>query len=71
MNTNGLKDFRCPTCHATDAFRIQARIMLLVTDDGTDYDEDGETEWSPASYCECVACAHHGIVSQFRPRGAR
>ena len=64
-NTNCLQGFRCPECDESDAFRIEARITVFVTDDGTE-DECGQYVWDGDSPCQCGDCGHNGTIKDFR-----
>ena len=63
-NKNCLEGFRCPKCGAEDAFYIEARIEVLVRDDGTE-DQGGDYIWDQEHPCCCAACKHLGRVSDF------
>lgn len=63
-NSNCLQGMECPKCKAPGPFRIAAVITVLVHDDGTE-DEGGDYEWLPASFCECVECAHKATIKDF------
>jgi hypothetical protein len=64
-NTNCLEGIACPKCTSLQPFRIEARVMVLVHDEGTG-DEQGEYHWTDDAYCECVNCAHYGKLRDFR-----
>ncbi len=63
-NTNCLEGIRCPKCGHEDSFKIEATVVVLVTDDGTD--DFGDCEWDDNHYCECGECAHSATVKDFR-----
>jgi hypothetical protein len=63
-NTNCLDGIRCPHCGSEDRFRIEAKTVFTVTDDGTD--DHGDVEWDDGSYAECTECHHSGMLKDFR-----
>lgn len=63
-NTNCLVDMQCPACGSFEPFRVEAVIVVLVHDDGTE-DLGGEYAWEPDNHCECVACDHHATIKDF------
>jgi hypothetical protein len=69
-NKNCLQGIRCPQCGYEDAFRIEARIMVYVTDDGTE-DEGGHYGWDEESFCGCAECDHAGTIKDFRIENQR
>ncbi|MGO9468042.1 MAG: hypothetical protein ACLQVF_28245 [Isosphaeraceae bacterium] len=62
-NTNCLENIKCPVCGNEDSFRIVARSMATVTDDGVE--DHTEMEWDEASYAECSECCRHGSLKDF------
>ena len=65
MNENCLLGFQCPRCGSCGPFYIEARALVLVHDDGTDYPK-GELDWGDESYCECYNCEVYGTVKDFK-----
>jgi hypothetical protein len=63
-NANCLDGMKCPKCGSLEPFSIEVRMMVAVSDDGTE--DYGNAEWEDASYCECRACCFHGIAGDFR-----
>ena len=63
-NENCLAGFRCPSCGSEGPFKIEARVLVTVYDDGTDGSYSG-TEWDGGSYCECFDCGKDGTVKDF------
>lgn len=63
-NTNCLEGIKCPDCGNEESFRIAARTIATVTDDGTE--DYGDMEWDDDSYAECAACLRHGTLKDFR-----
>ena len=55
----------CPKCGRDDRLRIWAYAMVAMTPDGSVETNDPFHEWGPDHYCECEACGHQGIVSDF------
>ena len=51
-NSNCLEGVKCPVCGGEGAFKIEARVVVLVTDEGTE-DQGSDYEWDQDSYCEC------------------
>jgi hypothetical protein len=68
-NKNCLEGIRCPQCDQEDAFRIEARIMVYVTDDGTE--EGGHYAWDGESPCHCADCRHAGTIKDFQIEKAK
>ena len=62
-NTNCLEGIRCPKCGHEDAFKIEAKVLVLVTDDGTE--DLGHSEWDSNHYCECDNCHYSGTIKDF------
>lgn len=65
MNTNVLAGIKCPQCGSEEQFRIEAKAMFDVTDDGTEQ-LNGAVEWDDGNYCECYVCSHYGTVKDFK-----
>jgi hypothetical protein len=63
-NTNCLANIKCPDCGNEDSFRIAAKTIATVTDDGTD--DHGDMEWDDDSYAECTGCPRHGTLKDFQ-----
>ena len=66
MNTNCLKDFKCPACQYEDDFFIQINQIAHMTDRGV-LDIQGDNEYRCTSYCRCGECGHEGNVGDFCP----
>jgi DNA-directed RNA polymerase subunit RPC12/RpoP len=62
-NSNCLEGIACPKCGNDSSFRIEARTLAEVTDDGAE--TFGDMEWDADSYAECPECGHHGTVGEF------
>ena len=62
-NKNCLEGIRCPECGHEDAFRIEAQIMVIVRDDGTE-DGGGDYAWDDESPCRCAECNHAGKIKR-------
>lgn len=63
-NKNCLKGMRCPECGSYGPFLIEAKVTILIYDDGTE-DDGTDTEWEDDSYCHCPECNHAGDVKEF------
>ena len=63
-NINCLADMRCPKCGSFGPFHIEAKIMVLVYDEGAE-EEGTAYEWDSASYCECHLCHQTGSIETF------
>jgi hypothetical protein len=63
-NTNCLKGFACPDCGSEEGFYIEARVEVLVRDDGTE-DQGGEYMRDDDHACRCADCDHQGLVMDF------
>jgi hypothetical protein len=63
-NTNCLKNIKCPSCGNEESFRIAAKTIFTVTDDGTE--DHGDIEWDDDSYAECVQCSRHSTSKDFQ-----
>lgn len=61
-NTNCLDGMQCPSCNSFGPFRIQAQVVLIVHDDGTEV--SGDTEWDDFAHCVCK-CGHEATVGGF------
>ena len=69
MNENCLFGFQCPSCGSCGPFYIEARLVVLVHDDGTDFPEQDNMdvmEWDNESYCKCYNCELYGTVKDFK-----
>ena len=62
-NTNCLEGIRCPKCGHEDSFKIEATVVALVTDEGTE--DFGDVEWDEDHYCECDDCHYFGTIKDF------
>ncbi len=60
--------YSCPECGGQHDIIIQARIWVLLTDDGTDVDapDDGSHEWDGNSLVGCEECGFEGTVDQLK-----
>ncbi len=63
-NTNCLEGMRCPQCGSYGPFQIEARTVVLVEDDGTEF-VGAEIEWDNDSFCACPECEKVGVVADF------
>ena len=63
-NENCLTGMRCPECKSEEPFRITAKTIVTVYDDGTDKIED--VEWDNSSFCSCAKCDHMAKVRNFQ-----
>lgn len=63
-NENCLYDISCPACGSLGPFVMGVQSVALVADDGTEV--VGDIEWSDRTWCRCHACAHDGVVRDFR-----
>jgi len=63
-NTNCLEGVKCPKCGQEDLFKIAARVIVEVSDDGTE-DQGGDYEWDQAAFCQCCECDHAGQLADF------
>ena len=68
-NTNCLEGFECPKCKSDGPYKITARHVVLMHDDGTEFDEDSgcSAEFANHDPCECPKCGHHCTVIDFKP----
>jgi hypothetical protein len=65
-NTNCLENIQCPKCGNEDSFRIAAKTIATVCDDGVE--DHTEMEWDDDSYADCTKCCHHGALKDFTVR---
>ncbi len=65
-NTNCLENIKCPSCGNEESFRIAAKTMATVTDDGVE--DHTEMEWDDDSYADCTKCCWHGALKDFTVR---
>ena len=65
-NVNCLTGMRCPNknCGSYGPFYISVKVIMAVSDDGTD--PIGDEEWGSNSSCDCQMCNHSGIVANFK-----
>jgi hypothetical protein len=63
-NTNCLVGVKCPKCGQQDCFEIAAKIMVRVTDDGTE-DMEGNYEWDQDARCLCTECGFQNRLRAF------
>jgi hypothetical protein len=63
-NTNCLEGVKCPECGHEDGFYIQAKVLVFVTDEGTEA-QNGEYEWDDSNYCQCASCKYENSLSAF------
>jgi hypothetical protein len=70
-NTNCLAGMRCPKCKSERKFLIRCSALMAVTDEGTDYCGDAETDWEDDSFCACCDCDMTGEVKDFRIKTKR
>jgi len=63
-NINCLSGMQCPKCGSLEPLRIEVKMMVTMSDDGTE--DYGYSEWEDEAYCECRACHFHGIAGDFR-----
>jgi len=63
VNTNCLQNIKCPACGNDELFRIAAKTIAIVTDDGVE--DYGDMEWGDDSYAECAQCHRHGTLKDF------
>jgi hypothetical protein len=63
-NTNCLENIKCPACGNEDRFRIAAKTIAIVTDDGVE--DYGDMEWDDDSYAECTECLKAGKLRDFQ-----
>ena len=62
-NTNCLENIKCPNCGNEDSFRIAAKTIATVCDDGVE--DHSEMEWDDDSYADCTKCCWHGTLKDF------
>jgi hypothetical protein len=62
-NVNILEGMRCPECKSDGPFKIQAKSIFTVYDEGTEDHED--VEWEDDSDCQCIECDHAGTVKDY------
>jgi hypothetical protein len=62
-NTNCLEGIECPRCGKENCFRIEASIMCIVTDDGSE--PDGDHYWDDDSFTYCPECEFQGALKEF------
>lgn len=63
-NTNCLENIRCPKCKQESHFKIEALIVVGVTDEGTG-DTQGDYQWAHNSFTHCPECDFDGVLSDF------
>jgi hypothetical protein len=65
-NTNCLENIKCPSCGNEESFRIAAKTIVTVNDDGVV--DHADMEWDEDSYADCTECYRHGTLNDFRTR---
>jgi hypothetical protein len=63
-NTNCLENIKCPACGNEESFRIAAKTIVTVTDDGIG--DHSDMEWDDDSYADCTQCLRYGTVKDFK-----
>jgi hypothetical protein len=63
-NTNCLEGMRCPSCGSYGPFQMEANIVVLVSDEGTQ-DAGGDYEWDLDHSCKCEECSHAATIGDF------
>jgi hypothetical protein len=63
-NHNCLRGIKCPACGNEDRLMIVARIMCVVTDEGSD--PCGDHDWDDDSFAVCPECDKDGPLADFR-----
>lgn len=63
MNTNCLDGWKCPQCAHEGPSRVSVSSWRLLHDDGVE--QDGDTDYSGDSACECPECGKSGRVKDF------
>ena len=64
INTNCLKDMRCPKCGSLEPFTIQVLMLADVFDSGTE-DIYGDVTWEEDSVITCKECGTTGEAKDF------
>jgi hypothetical protein len=67
LNQNCLLDIGCPNCGGRSRFRIEARTMFTMTDNGED--DHADLEWGDEASAICEDCGHAGTVGSLRIKG--
>ena len=67
MNTNCLEGWSCTKCDYKNGFHIQATISceIYLTDDGTQSEDNCETNWKKDADVRCANCDHEATVKEF------
>jgi hypothetical protein len=63
-NTNCLEGIRCPKCGHEDSFKVEAKVLVLVEDEGVTHDLS-PSEFDADHYCECNNCYFSGTIKDF------
>lgn len=64
-NENCLAGMRCPECKAYGPFSTVAKCNVSVSDDGTDSEDGGNTEFEDDAWASCDECGHEGVWADF------
>lgn len=69
-NQDALEDIACPSCGQRESFRVEAIIIAILRDEGSDRDES-DCEYDGGAYCECgdYQCRFHGTLADFTIEG--
>lgn len=67
-NENCLEGMACPSCGDFGPFRIDVTQsgLTVVTDMGTEFGVEGDTEWGDDATCVCMECSYRSVVREFR-----
>lgn len=68
MNTNCLKDFKCPKCGSFEPFDIVIDTVITIWDAGELSDTPYGCCWTDESKCTCPNCGFHSTVAAFQIR---
>jgi hypothetical protein len=64
-NRNCLEGVRCPRCGHYDDFKVCARVLLQVTDSGTEQ-LGGHVTFEDSDQTTCGSCGFFGAWSDFQ-----
>jgi CxxC motif-containing protein len=67
-NINCLAGKRCPKCSSYGPFEIMVSMRVLLHDTGTDYAEDGTTEFGNDARTICDSCRYEGLFADFEDK---
>ena len=70
-NENCLEGLACPICGHDESLQITVEHIVLMRDDGHDFDHSKHSHWDDDSQCQCPTCEYTATVQHFDLDNAR